>query len=409
MFDECNVERRCGGRQRIGLTKPSTSSSYPSVRTIANVGQAILTLSEPVTSSSLLTQHYTHSNERDKFLLIYVLLKLKLIRGKSIVFVNDVERGYRVKLFLEQFGVKTCVVNAELPLASRYHVVEEFNRGVYDVVVATDEISGGDERNGTSGATKGDEVNGGDKENSEGEKDKSEIGDAEEQSVDGEAQDGADEDVEKRGEATASDADKEVSGGEPVGIPEADRTAGPSRPNKRPIPSHTQPRKRRRADHASSLARGIDFTSASSVINFDLPTTSTAYLHRVGRTARAGHSGLALSFIVPRSEWGKEKVVSLKSARNDETVWERIKERVREEGGREMKEWDWGGRKGEVEGFRYRVEGALRAVTGKRVAEARKEEVRKELLNSEKLKVSGMILQISRFSTFPLLLWLVLI
>jgi ATP-dependent RNA helicase DDX56/DBP9 len=135
------------------------------------------------------------------------------------------------------------------------------------------------------------------------------------------------------------------------------------------------------------MARGIDFTNASSVINFDLPTSATSYMHRVGRTARAGHSGLSLSFVVPKEKWGKDRAVSLKSAERDEEAWERIKARVAKEGGGEMKEWDWGGRKSEIEGFRYRMEDALRAVTAKRVQEARREEVRRELLNSEKLKV----------------------
>lgn len=59
-------------------------------------------------------------NEVDKFLLTYVILKLKLIQGKSILFVNDVDRCYRLKLFLEQFSIKSCVLNPELPINSRY-------------------------------------------------------------------------------------------------------------------------------------------------------------------------------------------------------------------------------------------------------------------------------------------------
>lgn len=82
--------------------------------------QAILRLEEdPAASSSLLTQYYVKCSEPDKFLLAYVLLKLRLIKGKCILFVNDVDRSYRLKLFLEQFGVKACVLNAELPLNSR--------------------------------------------------------------------------------------------------------------------------------------------------------------------------------------------------------------------------------------------------------------------------------------------------
>ncbi|EKD01653.1 ATP-dependent RNA helicase [Trichosporon asahii var. asahii CBS 8904] len=100
----------------------------------------------------------------------------------------------------------------------------------------------------------------------------------------------------------------------------------------------------------------------------------------------AGHSGLALSFVVPKDQWGKDKSVSIKTAERDEQVFDRIKSKVKAEGGGDIKEWDWGGRRGEIEGFRYRMEDALRAVTSKRVSDARREEVRRELLNSEKLK-----------------------
>jgi len=43
-------------------------------------------------------------------------------------------------------------------------------------------------------------------------------------------------------------------------------------------------------------ARGIDVKNITLVINFDLPMESDAYVHRIGRTARAGESGRALSF-----------------------------------------------------------------------------------------------------------------
>lgn len=43
-------------------------------------------------------------------------------------------------------------------------------------------------------------------------------------------------------------------------------------------------------------ARGIDIDEISHVINFDLPNVSEDYVHRIGRTARAGASGIAISF-----------------------------------------------------------------------------------------------------------------
>jgi len=43
-------------------------------------------------------------------------------------------------------------------------------------------------------------------------------------------------------------------------------------------------------------ARGIDVREVSHVVNFDLPVDAESYVHRIGRTARAGASGIALSF-----------------------------------------------------------------------------------------------------------------
>ena len=47
-------------------------------------------------------------------------------------------------------------------------------------------------------------------------------------------------------------------------------------------------------------ARGIDVLSISHVINFDLPMSPEDYVHRIGRTGRAGASGVALSFASPK-------------------------------------------------------------------------------------------------------------
>ena len=43
-------------------------------------------------------------------------------------------------------------------------------------------------------------------------------------------------------------------------------------------------------------ARGIDVDGISHVINYQIPSEPETYVHRIGRTARAGHSGHALSF-----------------------------------------------------------------------------------------------------------------
>jgi ATP-dependent RNA helicase RhlE len=52
-------------------------------------------------------------------------------------------------------------------------------------------------------------------------------------------------------------------------------------------------------------ARGIDVDAVSHVVNFDLPDVPETYVHRIGRTARAGAEGLAIAFCSPdeRGNW----------------------------------------------------------------------------------------------------------
>ena len=45
------------------------------------------------------------------------------------------------------------------------------------------------------------------------------------------------------------------------------------------------------------ITRGIDIQSVNVVINFDFPKYSETYLHRIGRSGRFGHLGLAINLI----------------------------------------------------------------------------------------------------------------
>jgi ATP-dependent RNA helicase DeaD len=47
-------------------------------------------------------------------------------------------------------------------------------------------------------------------------------------------------------------------------------------------------------------ARGLDVERVSHVVNYDIPTDTESYVHRIGRTGRAGKSGAAISFVTPR-------------------------------------------------------------------------------------------------------------
>jgi superfamily II DNA/RNA helicase len=49
-------------------------------------------------------------------------------------------------------------------------------------------------------------------------------------------------------------------------------------------------------------SRGIDIRGLEAVVNFDLPRSADDYVHRIGRTGRAGASGVAVSFVSAASE-----------------------------------------------------------------------------------------------------------
>lgn len=57
-------------------------------------------------------------------------------------------------------------------------------------------------------------------------------------------------------------------------------------------------------------ARGIDVDSLEQVINFDLPDVAETYVHRIGRTGRAGAAGYAISFCDGKEEMGNLKSIN---------------------------------------------------------------------------------------------------
>jgi ATP-dependent RNA helicase DDX56/DBP9 len=202
---------------------------------------------------------------------------------------------------------------------SRIHVVEEFNRNVYDVIIASDEH----------------EVLG-------------------------------DEDTIAASEQTPASEDKQTS---------LSNEDGAKRAKKR--------QRQSKRDKEYGVSRGIDFKNVACVVNFDLPTSSKSYTHRIGRTARAGQNGMAISFVIPSEHYRKHMPTTIESTENDEkTLTKIVKQQAKK--GKEVKPYNFDMK--QVEAFRYRMNDALRAVTKVAIREARTRELRQELLKSEKLK-----------------------
>lgn len=195
-----------------------------------------------------LSEYYIKGSDDEKFLIVYTMVKLKALKERTIFFVNSIEQGFRLKLFFERFSVKTAVLNPELPLRSRQSVINQFNAGAFDYLVATD----------TSEALAGSEAAGGD---GEGEGD-----------GDGDGDDRAD---------GVNDGD----GGEEGGA--AKKAKGGKRKKKADPRSSTE----------YSSSRGVDFKAVAGVVNFDVPLTIVSYTHRVGRTARGHASGYSLTLV----------------------------------------------------------------------------------------------------------------
>ncbi|KAG7347437.1 helicase domain protein [Nitzschia inconspicua] len=274
-----------------------------------------------------LTQFYLQLPRKDKNLVIYVFLKLGLLKGKGIFFVNSIDGGYKLKLFLEQFHIRSSVLNAELPFRSRLNIIEQFNVGNFDYLIATDEST--------------------------------------------DATDTDDEGEEEEDEQDMSDNDAEN------------------------IPSDIK--KKRKKDEEYGVSRGLDFRNVSFVLNVDFPPSARSYAHRVGRTARGGAKGVALSLVDIASE---DQFDTLQAVQEDqpkipitgaatETLQSSLDTPTVDSSGLVHEQFqpsplDFDLR--EIEGFRYRVEDVARAVTKSSVKEARAAELRAEILNSDRLQ-----------------------
>ena len=234
--------------------------------------------------------------------------------------MNTTDRGYRVKLFLEQFHIRSAVLNAELPLKSRLNIIEQYNVGNFDYLIATDDSTA------TSSPNNDD-----------------------------------DDDVENRDKKKKS---------------------------------------KKRKDSEYGVSRGLDFRGVSFVVNVDLPLSPDSYTHRIGRTARGGAKGVALSLVdidsVEQLEMLGEIQVSQpslpmtasapksNSALNTDTaaLMEEVDEQPTAQPQPTPLEFDLR----EIEGFRYRVEDVIRTVTKIAVRETRASELKAEILNSQRLQ-----------------------
>jgi ATP-dependent RNA helicase DDX56/DBP9 len=123
----------------------------------------------------------------------------------------------------------------------------------------------------------------------------------------------------------------------------------------------------------AGVTRGVDFKGVTTVVNVDFPQSVSAYIHRIGRTARGGAAGAALSFVGTVGAADVKVLAAVQGAqpRADNGAPEPS-----------LLPFD----RAEVSSFRYRVDGVLRGITRKSVKEARMAELRAEILASQALQ-----------------------
>ncbi|GIL46760.1 hypothetical protein Vafri_3662 [Volvox africanus] len=342
--------------QKLVLHNPITLNLVVGEAAVSGGDRNGATLTSGSGVSAEIRHFYIQCPRPDKLLHVLALLRLGLVRTKALLFVNTVDEGVRLRLFLEAFGVRPALLNSELPLNSRSHILTSFNKGLFDYLIATDDVYA-PTREGGKGA--------------------------------GGHHSGPLQQAKKKQKLLGK--------------------AGKG---------HHVARK----DAEFGVTRGIDFKGVSTVINYDPPSSLQGYVHRVGRTGRAGESGTAISFFAPGDEAFRQQLAEMlqQQQQHDNAAAKELREpgfrpddddddedEDQEDGNNIAKGGDGQGRKrgrgaaaaaadafrpygrlskAQVEALRYRGEDVARGITKSVVREARAKELKNELLNSEHLK-----------------------
>lgn len=344
----------------------------------------VLKLEEPRVTGKL-SQFYLRCHKDDKYLILYTLLKLQLVSGKTLMFVKSVEAAYKMKILLERFSINCAVLNSELPHNTRQDIIQAFNQSLVELLVATDSglTDESDEEDDREGEDEEDEEEEEEAEptpppakrprklrsRQEGKKAKMEEASAAEAAAakTAEEQPSVKRKIKlrKKGKKVKDVADDDEEE-EPVSAKVEVIKAGTDELQ----PQLGKKRARPSGDAQYSLVRGVDLKDVSTVINADMPKTVRDYVHRAGRCARAGASGTALTLCTDEEDLKLRQIIRSQAGSG-----------ASGEGLRELPM-----QMSDVERFRYRVEDMSRGLTKRVIAEYRARELQLEALNSEKLQ-----------------------
>jgi ATP-dependent RNA helicase DDX56/DBP9 len=335
-------------------------------------------------SSAGLAQFFHRVRAADKMLYAVFLLRFGIIQGRVLYFVHSIDAAVRLKLLLAHFSLAAAVLNHELPANSRAAILAQFNRGAIDVLIATDAASGEKEEEEMERKEQAKKAR-----KAEGKRRANEAAAA----AAGEDEEAAmkDEPAVKTEEEQEEDEDvkpppgKKAKKGTAAAVAAAASAAASSSPAAAaPAASSSLAA----AASSANVSRGVDFKDVDVVVNVDFPLTARSYVHRVGRTARAGKAGTAVSFVAtPDEEAVLHQVDPLVDEREPglPDIVPAPEENLTVHAivhalplSKEVLD--------SVAGFRYRFDDLSRAVTSAAVREERLAAIKVELLNSARLQ-----------------------
>ncbi|RCN35378.1 DEAD/DEAH box helicase [Ancylostoma caninum] len=156
VLDEADLLLSFGYEEEMNTLKKHLPPSYQCILTSATITDDMSELKSLFITGSVftiklkegdlpdvdqLTQYQiTCLDDNERFAILVSMFKLRLIVGKTIIFVNDTNRCYLTSLVLRAFGLKSCILNSSMPANSRFHVINQYNNGACDIVIASDAI-----------------------------------------------------------------------------------------------------------------------------------------------------------------------------------------------------------------------------------------------------------------------------